>query len=273
MMICWQNSNTNRWNLQLKCCMVSFMHGTFWQVGGWSRCLKSTSSAISVVAHVCTATIIPVYLSALQTFSEQPRWKYSVQNARKVCLNLQILLNFPDKCPDQDIYFPRSKYQGNIDGAYFGTTFPHLFLMTYGYLKPQKSSVTYSPRIFGFKVRFFIPTLVNFPQEVLSPLQIRDPNQVVLPVADRTASSEPWEWAGHVIIPDFSCAPSAIWGWPKLYLHTIKKTKKSFIIITLSSWLSRCPRAQRPLSILTARRTELLCGGQRTSSASGPGLR
>lgn len=32
----------------------------------------------------------------------------------------------------QDIYFPRSKYQGNIDGAYFGTTFPHLFLMTYG---------------------------------------------------------------------------------------------------------------------------------------------
>lgn len=52
----------------------------------------------------------------------------------------------------QDIYFPRSKYQGNIDGAYFGTTFPHLFLMTYGYLKPQKCTVTYVPRIFGFKV-------------------------------------------------------------------------------------------------------------------------
>merc|ERR1719454_2749349 len=52
---------------------------------------------------------------------------------------------------DEDIYFPRSKYQGNIDGAYYGTTFPHLFLMTYGYLKPQKGSVTYTPRIFGFK--------------------------------------------------------------------------------------------------------------------------
>ena len=52
----------------------------------------------------------------------------------------------------QEIFFPRSKYQGNIDGAYFGTTFPHLFLMTYGYLKPQKSSSMYVPKIFGFKV-------------------------------------------------------------------------------------------------------------------------
>ncbi|KAL6008528.1 casein kinase 2 regulatory subunit [Asimina triloba] len=43
---------------------------------------------------------------------------------------------------------PRS----NIDGAYFGTTFPHLFLMTYGHLKPQKASQSYVPRIFGFKV-------------------------------------------------------------------------------------------------------------------------
>jgi casein kinase II subunit beta len=57
---------------------------------------------------------------------------------------------FCPKC--EDIYFPRSKYQGNIDGAYFGTTFPHLFLMTYGYLKPQKCTVTYVPRIFGFKI-------------------------------------------------------------------------------------------------------------------------
>ncbi|KAL5724141.1 putative casein kinase II subunit beta-4 [Ranunculus cassubicifolius] len=56
-------------------------------------------------------------------------------------------------CPKcEDIYYPRSKYQGNIDGAYFGTTFPHLFLMSHGNLKPQKPSQSYIPRVFGFKI-------------------------------------------------------------------------------------------------------------------------
>ncbi|XWS32458.1 hypothetical protein CRYUN_Cryun23aG0160700 [Craigia yunnanensis] len=43
---------------------------------------------------------------------------------------------------------PRS----DIDGAYVGTTFPHLFLMTYGHLKPQKPTQNYIPRVFGFKI-------------------------------------------------------------------------------------------------------------------------
>ncbi|KAG5413289.1 hypothetical protein IGI04_000856 [Brassica rapa subsp. trilocularis] len=60
-------------------------------------------------------------------------------------------------CPKcEDVYYPRSKYQGkkktDIDGAYFGTTFPHLFLMTYGHLKPQKAAQSYVPRVFGFKL-------------------------------------------------------------------------------------------------------------------------
>ena len=58
---------------------------------------------------------------------------------------------FCPKC--EDIYYPRSKYQGNIDGACFGTTFPHLFLMTYGAtIKPKKPAQCYVPRIFGFKI-------------------------------------------------------------------------------------------------------------------------
>ncbi|CAL0311635.1 unnamed protein product [Lupinus luteus] len=40
----------------------------------------------------------------------------------------------------------------DIDGAYIGTTFPHLVLMTYGQLKPRKPSQNYVPRVFGYKL-------------------------------------------------------------------------------------------------------------------------
>jgi len=57
---------------------------------------------------------------------------------------------FCPKC--KDIYYPRSKYQGNVDGAYFGTTFPHLLLMTYPSLRPPRPTDAYTPRIFGFRL-------------------------------------------------------------------------------------------------------------------------
>jgi casein kinase II subunit beta len=57
-------------------------------------------------------------------------------------------------CPKcEDMYSPRSRFQNNIDGAYFGTTFAHLFLMTYGHLNPQKAAQSYVPRVFGFKLQ------------------------------------------------------------------------------------------------------------------------
>ncbi len=46
----------------------------------------------------------------------------------------------------------RSEYQCSIDGAYFGTTFPHLMLMTYPTYRPPKSVEEYVPRVFGFKL-------------------------------------------------------------------------------------------------------------------------
>ena len=42
--------------------------------------------------------------------------------------------------------------QGNVDGAYFGTTFPHLLLMTYPSLRPPRATEAYTPRVFGFKL-------------------------------------------------------------------------------------------------------------------------
>ena len=55
-------------------------------------------------------------------------------------------------CRCEDIYYPRSSRQANVDGAYFGTTFCHLFLQSYWELQPQPASTIYVPRIFGFKI-------------------------------------------------------------------------------------------------------------------------
>ncbi|KAL4426683.1 hypothetical protein ABPG77_004739 [Micractinium sp. CCAP 211/92] len=57
---------------------------------------------------------------------------------------------FCPKC--EDVYYPRSKYHGNLDGAYFGTTFAHLFQLTYPQLRPSKPADRYVPKVFGFKI-------------------------------------------------------------------------------------------------------------------------
>eukprot|EP01027_Heterolobosea_sp_BB2_P017009 GEZU01024135.1.p1 GENE.GEZU01024135.1~~GEZU01024135.1.p1 ORF type:complete len:349 (-),score=58.58 GEZU01024135.1:347-1393(-) len=52
------------------------------------------------------------------------------------------------------ILYPQPTNQSTIgiDGAYWGTTFPHLFLMTYTELIPPKPTQSYVPRIYGFRV-------------------------------------------------------------------------------------------------------------------------
>lgn len=57
---------------------------------------------------------------------------------------------FCPKCGD--IYYPRSSRHANIDGAYFGTTFCHLFMQAYWDLTPPPPRESYVPRIFGFKI-------------------------------------------------------------------------------------------------------------------------
>lgn len=56
-------------------------------------------------------------------------------------------------CPRcQDIYYPKYSRHCNIDGAYFGTSFPHLLLATYPEIVPSKPTQSYVPRIYGFKI-------------------------------------------------------------------------------------------------------------------------
>lgn len=57
-------------------------------------------------------------------------------------------------CPHcEDIYTPKSGRHASIDGAYFGTTFAHMFVQTFPDASPQtKSKQKYVPRIFGFRI-------------------------------------------------------------------------------------------------------------------------
>jgi len=56
-------------------------------------------------------------------------------------------------CPRcKELYNPKSSKLDSIDGSYFGTSFPHLFFLTYPHLKPSSEPRSYISRIFGFRV-------------------------------------------------------------------------------------------------------------------------
>ncbi|KAJ2722102.1 casein kinase 2 regulatory subunit [Coemansia sp. Benny D115] len=56
-------------------------------------------------------------------------------------------------CPScNDIYTPPSSRYSKVDGAYFGTTFPHMFFQTFPSLIPEEPMPIYVPRIYGFAV-------------------------------------------------------------------------------------------------------------------------
>jgi len=55
-------------------------------------------------------------------------------------------------CPKcEDVYIPKQKY-ADVDGAYFGCSFPHILLQTYSDLSPQSATSKYIPRIYGFRM-------------------------------------------------------------------------------------------------------------------------
>jgi casein kinase II subunit beta len=87
-------------------------------------------------------------------FGRCPRVNCQRQNVLPVGLS-DIPQNFSVNvfCPKcHGLYYPRSTKQANLDGAYFGTTFSHLFLLLHPELIPPKPTITYAPRIYGFRV-------------------------------------------------------------------------------------------------------------------------
>ena len=55
-------------------------------------------------------------------------------------------------CPIcEDVYVPRIRFV-DIDGAYFGCSFPHIFYQTFPELIPNARKVRYVPKIYGFVI-------------------------------------------------------------------------------------------------------------------------
>lgn len=56
-------------------------------------------------------------------------------------------------CPNcEDLYNPKSSRHASIDGAFFGTSFPAMFLQTFPNLVPTHNVEMYVPKIFGFQM-------------------------------------------------------------------------------------------------------------------------
>jgi casein kinase II subunit beta len=41
----------------------------------------------------------------------------------------------------------------DVDGSFFGCSFPHIFLASFPELEPVKSTQSYIPKVFGFKLK------------------------------------------------------------------------------------------------------------------------
>ena len=55
-------------------------------------------------------------------------------------------------CPKcKDVYIPRTRFV-DIDGAYFGCSFPHIFLQTFPEYIPKEKLNPYIPKIYGFTI-------------------------------------------------------------------------------------------------------------------------
>mmetsp|Transcript_16275 Transcript_16275/g.24532 ORF Transcript_16275/g.24532 Transcript_16275/m.24532 type:complete len:224 (+) Transcript_16275:111-782(+) len=65
-------------------------------------------------------------------------------------LNEESVKLYCAKCGN--IYNSKLSRHDHVDGAFFGTTFPSLFFLTFPELMPDSKASRYTPKVFGFKV-------------------------------------------------------------------------------------------------------------------------
>lgn len=124
-------------------------------------CTPSGIPVVQYLTHSLSLSITTHSQYAAKDFGSCPLVQCAGQPALPVGLKDEMGADavkiYCPKC--HQVYHPppvrsRASNGSGVDGAAFGTTFPHLFLMTFSNLVPDPLPVqsTYVPRVFGFRV-------------------------------------------------------------------------------------------------------------------------
>ena len=101
-------------------------------------------------------------------FGTCPRFHFNQQTLLPVGLHDEhsksTVKCFCPKC--RDLYHPSVPLFAMLDGAAFGSTFPHVFLQTFLSICPKKPSTSYIPRISGFRIHNTAPELLIYNGEL-----------------------------------------------------------------------------------------------------------
>lgn len=88
-------------------------------------------------------------------FGHCPRVRCQRQNVLPVgfsdTLHNHRIKKYCPRCQEAYV-FNHGEPHANIDGAFIGRSFPHIFLLSFPSLIPEEPPVPYVPKIFGFKV-------------------------------------------------------------------------------------------------------------------------
>lgn len=145
--------------LRRRCSTASSMRASSSPRGAWRVCWRSTRRCSLDGAPGCSVGASHACRLGRATSRTRPRvtgrrarrrvGRHAAGPAPTPCLTHALASALPAVklyCPKcQDLFYPRSRFQGSVDGAYFGTTFPHLFLMTYPSLRPPPPMVRRLP--------------------------------------------------------------------------------------------------------------------------------
>lgn len=119
--------------------MDSFMHDGLSHPEDWLRWYSPASLSLISLCHFLHLLQLEKYKKA--DFGRCPRVLCQAQPLLPVGLSdipyEKSVKLYCGRC--EDIYSPKSSRHGSIDGAYFGTSFPHMLFLVYPAMIPPKS--------------------------------------------------------------------------------------------------------------------------------------